>query len=131
MKKILKKLKSNKGFTIQDVIVAMVILVLFAGTISASFLAIFKIQAETKLTANCTLYGIQILENIDKIGYDEVTNGMEQEYKTKYDIPQNINLSLDVSPYNTNIKKIKLDITYEFAGHTQTISLEKLKVKEV
>ena len=86
MKKITEKLKSNKGFTMQDVIIGMVILTVFAGTIAGSYLAIYKIQAETQMTAVASLYGIQILENIDRIAYEDVKNGMEDTYKQAYDI---------------------------------------------
>ena len=80
-KNIVKKLKSNKGFTMQDVIIGFVILTVFAGTIAGTYLAIYKTQAQTQATAVASLYGIQILENIDRISYEQVKNGMEQSYK--------------------------------------------------
>lgn len=133
MKKWLNKLKSNKGFTMQDVIIAMVILALFAGTIGASLTLIYRIQSETKITAVATSYAIKIIENIDKIGYDEVKNGMEENYKSMYSIPSRMNLKIDVSPYNTQgtIKKITLTIDYEFSGKTNQLLMEKLKVQEI
>lgn len=133
MKKVFKRWKSNRGFTIQDVIIAMVVLVLFASTIGASFVVIYRIQSETKLNTVATLYAIQILENTDKISYEEVTNGMENHYRATYEIPDSMNLNLEVSQYNTEdtIKNIKLTISYEFAGSTETLVLEKIKVKEL
>ena len=80
-KNIVKKLKSNKGFTMQDVIIGLVILTVFAGTIAGTYLAIYKTQAQTQATTVASLYGIQILENIDRISYEQVKNGMEQSYK--------------------------------------------------
>lgn len=132
MKKWLNKLKSNKGFTIQDVIVAMVILALFASTIAGALTLIYRIQSETKITAVATSYAIKIIENIDKIGYDEVKNGMEENYKRMYSIPSKMNLKIDVNPYNTQgtIKRINLTITYEFSGQTRQLLMEKLKVQE-
>lgn len=133
MKKVFKRWKSNRGFTIQDVIIAMVVLVLFASTIGGSFVVIYKIQCETKLNTVATLYAIQILENTDKISYEEVTNGMENHYRSAYGIPDLMNLNLEISQYNTEdtIKNIKLTISYEFAGSTETLVLEKIKVKEL
>ena len=96
MKKIVKNLKSNKGFTMQDVIIAIAILTLFAGTIAGSYLAIYKIQAETQITAVATLYGIQILENIDRIAYEDVKNGMEDTYKQAYGISDQMGLRIEV-----------------------------------
>lgn len=133
MKKLQKKIKSNKGFTIQDIIVAMTVLVLFTGIIGGSFVAIYKTQAETKLSSSATLYAIQIIENIDKISYDDVKDGDLRTWRTDYGIPDIMNLDLDVSAYNENdtIKIVKLTISYEFSGKTQTLVLEKLKVKEI
>lgn len=133
MEKVIKKLKSNKGFTMQDVIIGMVILTVFAGTIAGSYLAIYKIQAETQMTAVASLYGIQILENIDRKAYEDVKNGMENTYRQDYDISDKVGLKIEVSPYDTEdtLKMVKLTLTYEIAGNTEELVLEKLKVKEL
>ncbi len=133
MEKIVKNLKSNKGFTMQDVIIAIAILTLFAGTIAGSYLAIYKIQAETQITAVATLYGIQILENIDRIAYEDVKNGMEDTYKQAYGISDQMDLRIEVSQYNSEntIKMVKLTLSYQVAGNTEDLVLEKLKVKEL
>lgn len=132
MQKIVKKLKSNKGFTMQDVIVGIVILTIFAGTIAGSYLAIYKIQVQTQLTAVATLYGIQILENIDRIAYEDVKNGMEDSYKQAYGISDKMGLKIEVSQHDdeNNLKRIKLTLTYQIAGNTEELVLEKLKIKE-
>lgn len=133
MGKIVKNLKSNKGFTMQDVIIAIAILTLFAGTIAGSYLAIYKIQAETQITAVATLYGIQILENIDRIAYEDVKNGMEDTYKQAYGISDQMGLRIEVSQYDSEntIKMVKLTLSYQVAGNTEDLVLEKLKVKEL
>ena len=133
MEKVIKKLKSNKGFTMQDVIIGMVILTIFAGTIAGSYLAIYKIQAQTQMTAVASLYGIQILENIDRIAYEDVKNGMEDNYKQAYNISDKMDLKIEVSPYGTEdtLKMIRLTLTYEIAGNTEELVLENLKVKEI
>ena len=133
MRKIVKKLRSNKGFTMQDVIIGIVILTVFAGTIAGSYLAIYKIQAETQMTAVSSLYGIQILENIDRISYDDVKNGMEDAYRKAYGISDKVGLNIEVSQYDTEdtLKMIKLTLTYQIAGNTEELVLEKLKVKEL
>ena len=133
MKKIVKNLKSNKGFTMQDVIIAIAILTLFAGTIAGSYLAIYKIQAETQITAVATLYGIQILENIDRIAYEDVKNVMEDTYKQAYGISDQMDLRIEVSQYNSEntIKMVKLTLSYQVAGNKEDLVLEKLKVKEL
>lgn len=133
MRKISEKLKSDKGFTMQDVIIGMVVLIAFAGTIASSYLAIYKVQAQTEATAVASLYGIQILEDIDRISYDQVKNGMEQGYKQTYGISDGMDLKIEVSQYNPDntIKLVKLTLTYQIAGSQENLVLEKLKVKEI
>ena len=133
MTKIAKKLKSNKGFTIQDTVIGLLVLVMFAGIIGSSFLAVYRIQCETKITAMATLYGIQIFENIDKIPYEEVKNEKVDDYKKDFKIPDMINIKVEVTPKNEEdtIKLVELTMDYTFGGKTETILLQKIKVKEL
>lgn len=133
MKRKLINFKSNKGFTIQDVAIAVVVLVLFAGVIAGSYLSIYKIQVQTKLTAVASIYGIQIMENIQKISYDEVVPNMEDKYRSQYQIPDAMGLEIEVIQHDLNnqIKDIKLTISYTASGKTENIVLQELKVKEL
>ena len=132
MKKLLNKLKSNKAFTMQDLIVAFTILLLFTTVICGVVVAIYRVQAETKLNSIATLYAIQIMENIQRISYDEVQNGDLRNWRADYDIPDRMSLNLEVEPYGEDdiIKNVKLTISYEFSGKTETITLEEFKAKE-
>lgn len=133
MKRKLINFKSNKGFTIQDVAIAIVVLVLFAGVIAGSYLSIYRIQVQTKLTAVASIYGIQIMENIQKISYDEVVPNMEDKYRSQYQIPDAMGLEIEVIQHDLNnqIKDIKLTISYTASGKTENIVLQELKVKEL
>lgn len=130
-------LKSNQGFTMQDLAVAIIILILFAGTIGGIYVSILTVQAETKIDAIVTVYAMQILEDIDRIDYEDVTNGMEESYRTKFKIPSSMTLNINVTKYEpeTNsediIKNIKVTIDYSFRGKTKQFVIENIKVKEV
>lgn len=132
MKKIIRKLKSNKGFTMQDVVLGVIILTIFAGTIAGSYLAIYKIQVQTQLTTVASLYGIQILENIDRKAYEDVTNGMEEAYKQAYGISDKMGLKIEIAQYNEDdtIKQVRVTLTYQIAGNKEELVLEKMKIKE-
>ncbi len=131
----LRKAKSNRGFTMQDVAIGIIVLLMCAGTIAGAYMAIYKMQAQTRVTAVASLYGIQIIENIDRIRYDEVTDPskMAQDYRKEYDIPEAIGIRLDRAPYGEDdiMKKVTLTLDYEIAGSKETLVLEKLKVKEI
>lgn len=130
-------LKSNAGFTMADLAAALIIFSILTGVIGTLMYESFKTNSQVKITGMAELYAIEILEDIDKISYDQVTNGMESSYKSKFGIPEGFNLSIEVSNYNEGtdkedlIKKVKLTITYQYAGEPENLIVERLKIKEV
>lgn len=128
--------KSNAGFTMTDLVAALIIFSIFTSIIGMLMYSSFKVNLQTKMAGAAGNYAIQILEDIDKISYDQVTNGMESSYKSKFGIPTEFNLSIEVSNYNEGtdkedlIKKVNLTITYEYAGNSENLVIERLKVKE-
>lgn len=132
-----KTLKSNKGFTMQDLAIAIVILFLFAGTIGGIYVSIYQIQSDTKLDSIATLYTVQIMEYIDKISYEQVTNGMADTVRQEFNIPDSFNILIDVSSYLPSqdsedlVKQVSVTLTYHFNDNDKTIKIERLKVKEL
>ena len=135
--KLRKRIKSNQAFTMQDLVIAIMVLLLFVGTIGGTYLAIYQVQADTKLDSVATLYMIQMLEYIDKIGYDEVTNGMEKTLRTQFAVPSRFEIAIDVSSYLPSkdsmdlVKRVKLTMHYTFQKQERNIVIENLKVKEI
>ena len=129
--------KSNSGFTMTDLVAALIIFSVFTGIIGALMYSSLKINLQTKMAGIAGYYAIQILEDIDKIGYDSVTNDMEEYYKTKLILPPGFDLSIDVLKYNEGtekedlIKIVNLTITYRVAGNSEKFMIERLKVKEL
>lgn len=132
-----KSIKSNQGFTMADLAVAIVILLLFVGTIGGTYLAVYKVQADTKMDSVATLYMVQILEYLDKIGYDEVVDGMEDSLKAQFNIPSRFHIQLEISSYlpqsNSQdlVKTIKLTMNYIFQEQERNLVFTTLKVKEI
>ncbi len=131
-----KMLKSNQGFTMQDLVVAILILMLFVGTIGSVYLAVYEVQIDTKLDSVATLFAVQIVEYIDKISYDEVENGMEEEVRQEFSIPNSFGIQIQVSNYEPEansqdiIKEVKVTITYTFNENDRNITINRLKIKE-
>ncbi len=129
--------KSELGFTMTDLVAALIIFSVFTGIIGTLMYNSFKTNLQTSMADMVANYAIQILEDIDKITYEEVKNGMESKYKNKFQIPSGFNLNIEVSNYNEGttkedlIKKVKLTVTYHFAGSSNDLVINKLKVKEV
>ena len=131
------KIRLNSGFTTTDLVGAMIIFLIFSGLIVTAFYNSYIVNSKTKVTASATNYSIQILEDIDKITYDEVQNGMENAYRQKFSIPNGYILKMEVTNYNEEndkedlIKNVKLTIEYKIAGDTEKIVINKIKVKEL
>lgn len=130
-------IKSNKGFTIADLAIALIVFVIFTGIIGTLFYSSFKINSQARISAVATNYAIEILEDIDKISYDDVQNGMESKYIEQFSIPEGYELSINVQKYNLGndkvdlIKKVKLTLSYGMMGDTEQIVIQRLKVKEI
>ena len=130
-------IKSNSGFTMTDLVVSLIIFLIFSGLVVTAFYSSYVVNSKTKITASATNYSIQILEDIDKITYDEVQNGMENTYRQKFSIPDGYSLKMKVTNYNEGndkedlIKNVELTIEYKIAGDNEKIVINKIKVKEL
>ena len=136
--KIKKKLKSQKGFTMQDLIIACLILTLFVGLIGTLMYNSYYNNLRAELSANMTIYAVKILEDIDKISYEDVQTKTGTDYKEQFNIPAGYSIELSISNYGEAvgnvedvIKIIKLKISYTFQGETEDFVVQKLKIKEV
>lgn len=137
IKKTKINFKSNKGFTMQDLVIAMWILILFVGVIGSVYVATYKIQADTQIDELATVHVIEIIEYIDKISYDDVKNGMENDLIGRFNIPSKFNVSVIVSEYKPSedasdlVKEVSVNIDYTFSNQQRNILMKRLKVKEV
>lgn len=137
-KKIKLNIKSEKGFTMQDLIIAALIITIFVGIIASMMYSVYKTNIKADLTAQMATYAVQILEDIDKISYDEVKSDLANSYNSKFSIPAGYNIALEVSNYGEGIenvkdvmKIVKLTISYELLGETEEFVVQRLKIKEV
>lgn len=131
-------IKSEKGFTIQDLMVAALIIIIFVGVISTYMVSVYNTNMRANLTAQMTTYAVQILEDIDKISYDEVNSSLVNGYYDKFSIPGGYTLNLEVSNYGEGVenvedimKIVKLTISYTFRGETEEFTVTRLKIKEI
>lgn len=136
MKKI--DLKANKGVTVTDVIVAVIILSLFVGIIGNMFYQIAKNSNMIRYNTIAVYYAIKIAENIDIMSYEEVTNELNNNIIEKYEMPEGFDGIIEVSKCNEEdltkediIKKVKITINYTFLNDQRSYKIEKLKIKEM
>ena len=136
--KLKNLIKSNKGFTMQDLIIATLIITIFVGLISTLMYSVYNVNIRTDLTSEMATYAVQILEDIDKIAYEEVNSDLANTYKSQFNIPAGFDVNIEVTNYGDGtqniedvIKIVNLTISYELRGDTEQFSVQRLKIKEI
>lgn len=132
------KIKSNKGVSIVDIVIGMLILIIFTGILTSSFYKIYSYNALIKMDAMAMDYTIKILEDIDKMNYEYVTNDLNNSLKEKYKIDDKYEFNLIIENYNKNddekediIKTVTVDVKYKLNEEEKNYSVKKLKIKEM
>ena len=136
--KKMNKLKSEKGFTMQDLIAAILIFTIFTGIICTTMYKVYELNVRVSLTSQMTMYAVQILEDIDKISYEEAQTKTAEQYKEQFSIPAGFKVDLKFSNYKEGeeniqdvIKIVNLCISYDYLDSTENINIQKLKIKEM
>ena len=134
----IKKMKSNNAISMVDIIIAVVVLSLFVGVIGSLYYQIAFNSSLIKNNAVATYYAIKIAEDIDIMPYEEVSTTINENLKTKYEIPDNFNVTVEVKNYNEEdttkediLKIVTINIEYTCLKQNQKYKLEKVKVKEL
>lgn len=135
VEKIRLKIKSENGFTMQDLLAGCLILTIFVGTIAGLMTYVYKTNMQTRLMAQMASYAVEILEDIDKISYEDAQNKDGNYYKEKFSIPAGFNVDLQFSDYGENledvIKIVNLKVSYTFNNDTTEYKIQRLKIKEM
>lgn len=136
MKEIIKN-KLNRGVTLTDLVIAILIVGIFTGILTSSFTKIYRNNIYIKENEQAQYYAIRALEDIDRMRYENVKNTLTEELTEKYNIDRNY-LLVDVENYNKNdknkediIKIVTVTINYKVLNENRQYSIKKLKVKEI
>lgn len=128
--------KSNKGFTMQDLVIAITVFMLFAGIVGTLLVNTFKVQADSQVDEVAVLYVVQVAEYIDKISFDEVESGIGDSISKKFNIPAKMKLTINVEDYKPTaetgeyVKEVDINLEYNFDNDSRNIRVQKLKIKE-
>ena len=129
--KIFSKIKNNSAVTLTDVVIALAVLIITTGVLTTSFYTIYKHNVSIRMDAEVLNYTVRILEGIDEMTYEEVTESLD--LNNTFDIPEEYQLTLEVEDYNEEdlIKIITLRVEYEAVDEIKSYSVKKLKIKEI
>ena len=132
-------MKNNRGVTLADVAVSIIILCMFIGIIGNLFYQIALNSNLTKYNAIATHYAVKLAEHIDVISFDNVNDTyLNNTLIPMYNVNENFTISASVKDYNPRGKSFKKDILkivtitvdYNFFDKNETYIIQKLKVKE-
>ena len=133
--------KREEGVTIIDLVIAIIIMSVFVGVITTLMTGIYKQSLEVQISSNAMSYATIILEKIDEKSFEEVQNPnfvenlkasgevtIPEEYTIKLNVENPDNVSEEVSDV---IKKATVTVNYKIRNEEKSISISKLKVKEI
>lgn len=131
-------LKGNKGVTITDIVVSMIVLSLFVGLIGNLYYQIALQNSIIQSNAVVAYYAVKIAEGIDKMSYENVTNELSNTVKQTYEIPDGINITISVEKQSETdpskediIKTVTIRAEYTCFEQTRNYEMKKLKIKEI
>ena len=140
MSKNKQKLKKEKGATGLDIATGAFVFILFTTVILTLYLQIYKQSSIIKIHENAMGYIIEICEDIDMRDYGELEdiNEYKERIIAQINLPEDkYNLVLTQEKYidtHTDaqdlVKRMKINITYNFVGQERSIEVNKIKVKE-
>lgn len=136
MKEIIRN-KLNRGVTLTDLVIAILIIGIFTGILTSGFTKIYRNNIYIKENEQAQYYAIRTLEDIDRMPYENVTNTLNLELAEKYNIDENY-LSINIENYNKDdpnkediIKIVTVTINYKVLNQDIQYSLKKVKIKEI
>ena len=135
----MKNIKSNRGVSITDVVIALIILTIFTGVIGNLIYQIAYNNAALRVNAIVADYAVKEAEYIDKIAYEDVQTSNEKITKINgEDVLDAFTVKLDVEDYKGNdetkqdiIKKVTITVNYNILKDEKSYKIEKLKIKEM
>lgn len=128
------KVKSENGFTVADMAVAIIAILLFSGLIFSLMYNNNLENIKTKRQALATLYLTEALENIAIANYDEVTQENSSKFIPKDAQNDKYTMQIQINNINNNaseniIKKAIATISYKIGNKDYQYSMERIKAK--
>lgn len=137
--KFFKRCKEHKAVMGVDIVVSIVVLSLFAGVIAGMFAELFMQNVSIRMDAMAVNYAIIILEDTDRLPYEEVTTeNLMNNVQDRYYISDNYTANIEVTNYSDIdstkediIKIVKVTISYQLRNQEYSYTVRKLKIKEM
>lgn len=142
MEKIATKIKQNKGFTTQDIVISIIIIVIFVSIITTLFYNFYlstSAKNRNAIALNCI---IDLIEEAKMLKYDELDQTKIEELlgtlKSNKTIPNGYEVTVELQKYNELegntdkkdlIKILKVKVQYLVGQKTEKIEISTLITK--
>ena len=146
-------LTKENGFSTMDVLIAVMIIALFSSIVITFGYKIYLVNVTVARANTANGYAIAMLEQIDKMYYDEVTAGnligmfssdekvsikdanneeqlLETPYKIEIKIQNYQELMNDGREYLDLVKKITINVKYNVGNQEKNIEIARVKARE-
>lgn len=142
------KIRGQEGFSGVDIVVSIGIIIIFSSIISAIYLNLHMVNMEVERSGKATNYAISILEKVDELYYNEVTQdnfntqdiGNGKHSVAGVEISSGYTASVTVENYNQTdgvdngkmdvVKTVYVTVEYKVGNKTQSIEMRKIKTRE-
>jgi hypothetical protein len=142
-KKNLKKwLKNQKGVTIADLTISIILISIFTGVIANLMYNNYSMSLDVQRTANADAYATIIMEKVDEKAFDSIDVNFVTTLKDNEEIEVDDDYDIQFVVYDINdnskmvngqqiFKYVSVSVTYGDNDRTKkTIMLQKIKVRE-
>ncbi len=130
----MKKIFNEKGITGIDLTIGIVVLSIFTGVIVSLMLNAYSTSIEVKKSANAMAYATIILEKVDEKSFEDVNDSFVAylEALGEVDISDDYTITFNTQVLEENLfKKATITVSYDVNDEQKSITINKLKIKEL
>lgn len=130
----MKKIFNEKGITGIDLTIGIVVLSIFTGVIVSLMLNAYSTSIEVKKSANAMAYATIILEKVDEKSFEDVNDSFVAylEALGEVDISDDYTITFNTEVLEENLfKKATITVSYDVNDDQKSITINKLKIKEL
>jgi len=131
--KNVNKLMEKGGFSGVELTVSILVLMIFISLITVTFFNIYSVYTDSKRGSEATAYATQIMEQVQKMYYSEVTNSNLAAKVLEMNIPSGYGVQIQVESYNGEdlVKNVLIGISYKVGNQEKAVKFETVKSKEI
>lgn len=120
--------QQQRGFTIVELLVAIIIIGITVASISSLFISIQSVQRKTSYLDSATRAAQRQVESLRNDNYGSLSNGQTINFTSELptSLPSNRSGTVTVSEPSADIKRVDVTVSYTDGGKQQIIKLSSL-----